>query len=79
MYPMYVDINNYLANREQLILELAKAAARKVNTAKQSVNLPPMNAYERRLVHLELAMRPDVQTESEGEGLSRHVVVRAFE
>jgi len=79
IYPVYVDINNYHANREQLILELAKAAARKANTTKQPVNLPPMNAYERRLVHVELSMRPDVQTESEGEGLGRYVVVRTLE
>ncbi|MBI2506918.1 MAG: hypothetical protein HYW00_02165, partial [Candidatus Colwellbacteria bacterium] len=34
-----------------------------------------MNAYERRLVHTELAMRPDVTTESVGT-ISRYVVVK---
>ena len=33
-----------------------------------------MNAYERRLVHTELATRPDVKTESIGEGSERHIV-----
>jgi spoIIIJ-associated protein len=71
-----VDINNYRRERERLIGELAKAAARKVLLSKEAVSLPAMNAYERRLIHLELASRPDVKTESLGEGKERHVVVK---
>lgn len=73
---VFVDINNYRKERERLITELAKAAARKVLTNKEEVELPAMNAYERRLIHLELATRPDVKTESLGEGKERRVVVR---
>src|SRR3989338_3629141 len=62
-----VDVNNYKKERERLITELAKAAARKVLAEKKDVELPTMNAYERRLVHVELATRPDVKTESIGE------------
>lgn len=72
---LQVDINNYRKERERLIIELAKAAARKVVMTKQEMTLPPMNAYERRLVHMELASRPDVKTESVGEGLARKVIV----
>jgi len=72
----FVDINNYRKEREKLISELAKAAATKAVTTKAEVKLPPMNAYERRLVHMELSMRPDVKTESIGEGRDRGVVVR---
>lgn len=71
-----VDINNYRRERERLIGELAKAAARKVLLNKEQVALPAMNAYERRLIHLELASRPDVKTESAGEGKERHVIVK---
>ena len=49
-----VDINNYRRERERLIGELAKAAARKVLLSKAEIALPAMNAYERRLVHMEL-------------------------
>jgi len=72
----FLDINNYRKDRERLITELAKAAARKASMEKQEVKLPAMNAYERRLVHVELAVHPDVKTESEGEGRSRYVVVK---
>ncbi len=73
---VFVDINNYRREREALILELARAAARKVTATKQEISLPAMNAYERRLIHLELSTRPDVSTESVGEGKNRYVVVR---
>lgn len=71
-----VDINNYRKEREHIIVELAKAAAQKAVTTKQEVRLPAMNAYERRLIHVELAIRPDVKTESIGEGRERGVVIR---
>jgi len=71
-----VDVNNYKKERERLLTELAKAAARKVLAEKKDVELPVMNAYERRIVHVELATRPDVKTESVGEGSERHIVVK---
>ncbi len=70
-----VDINNYRREREHLIIELAKAAARKALLQKAEIALPPMNAYERRLIHMELASRPDLKTESSGEGKHRHVII----
>ncbi|MDP3901649.1 MAG: R3H domain-containing nucleic acid-binding protein [bacterium] len=76
---VFIDVNNYCVEREKLIVELAKAAARKVLINKQEVQLPAMNAYERRLVHVELATRPDVKTESSGDGHERHVVVRPLD
>jgi spoIIIJ-associated protein len=73
---IYVDLNNYRKDREKIIVELAKAAARKAAITKNEVKLPAMNAYERRLVHTELATRPDVMTESLGEKSERCVIVK---
>jgi spoIIIJ-associated protein len=72
----FVDINNYRKERERIIAELAKAAARKAVMTKSEVRLPAMNAYERRLVHIELSIHPDVRTESEGEGQTRCVIIK---
>lgn len=71
-----VDVNNYKKERERIITELAKAAARKALMEKKEITLPAMNAYERRLVHVELATRPDIKTESIGEGESRQVIIK---
>lgn len=73
---VFVDINNYRKKREDLIIELAKASARKSLAEKKEILLPPMNAYERRIVHMELAHNPDIKTESTGEGKERYIVIR---
>lgn len=74
-----VDVNNYRKERENIIIEIAKGAARKAATTKEEVSLPAMNGYERRIIHMELASRPDVCTESIGEGKERYVIVRPIE
>ena len=38
-----------------------------------------MNSYERRLVHVELAVHPSVTTESAGEGRERYVIIKPIE
>ncbi|MBU4348107.1 hypothetical protein KJ671_01190 [Patescibacteria group bacterium] len=73
---LILDINNYRREREDLISGLAKAAARKVLLNKEEVKLPAMNAYERRIIHVELATRPDIKTESYGEGRDRYIIVK---
>ena len=62
--------------RTVLIGELAKAAAKKVLVTGEDISLPAMNSYERRLVHLALAIHPDVKTESAGEARDRHVIIK---
>jgi hypothetical protein len=74
--PFFLDINHYRKEREHLIAELARASARRVSITKQSVSLPVMNSYERRIAHMELAAHPDVATESVGKGHGRYVVVK---
>lgn len=74
--PIFLDVNNYRHEREGLIAELARAAAKKAAATKQDVSLPAMNAYERRIVHVELAIHPGVKTESVGEGKERYIVIK---
>lgn len=72
---IFIDVNNYRHDREKIIAELAHAAAKKASATKQKISLPAMNSYERRIVHTELAIHPDVRTESMGEGKERYVVI----
>lgn len=76
---IFVDINNYRQERERLIAELARAAAKKAMMTKEKISLPAMNSYERRIVHVELAVHPEVTTESVGIGKERYVVVKLIE
>ncbi|MDO8664675.1 MAG: R3H domain-containing nucleic acid-binding protein [Candidatus Liptonbacteria bacterium] len=77
--PAFFDINNYRRERETIITELARAAARKAAATKEEIALPAMNSYERRIIHVELASRPDVSTESMGVGRARYVVIRPID
>ena len=78
--PLYIiDLNYYRRERERLIVELTKAAAHKAMITKTEVELPPMNAYERRLVHVEITTHPALKTESVGMGKDRRVVIRHLE
>lgn len=73
---IFLDVNGYRQERENLIAELARAAAKKAVGTKSAITLPAMNSYERRIVHTELALHPEVTTESTGEGKERYVIVK---
>jgi len=68
--PIYValDINDYGKNKEHYVRELARTTADEVTLLKAPKELPPMSPAERRLVHMELQERSDIETESMGEG-----------
>jgi len=71
-----LDINNYRSLKDESLGELAKKAARRARFYKQPVILEAMSAYDRRIIHTELAAHPDIKTESTGEGKQRRVVVK---
>lgn len=76
--PFYLDldINNYKKKKIEYLKETARAIADEVVLLKKEKELPPMPAYERRMIHLELAGRQDVATESVGQGLDRRIIIR---
>ena len=75
-FNLVVDLNDFLEKRNGRISELARLIAYKVETSGRAYTLRPMSAYERRLVHMELAGFKNVTTESVGEEPRRRVVVR---
>lgn len=77
-YPVVVDIEGYKNRRKQKLRTLAINAASRAKRQRSKVSLPPMNAYERRLVHLALVDDDGVTTHSEGEDPTRHVVVTSL-
>ena len=73
---LFLDINDYRKNKEDYLRELARTTADEVALLKKEKELPAMPAAERRIIHMELAERGDVISESVGEGLERRVVVK---
>ncbi len=73
---VFVDINDYKSNKESRYRELARRMAKNVVKFGRDVRLEPMTAYERMIIHTELAGRKDVRTESYGEEPRRRVVIK---
>lgn len=71
-----LDINDYKKKKKEYLKELARLTADEVFLSKKEKELSPMPAYERRIVHMELADRSDVVTESIGEGLERRLIIK---
>lgn len=70
-----VDINNYKEKKIDYLKTLAQESADEVLLTQRKKILPPMPAYQRRIVHMELAGRKDVATESQGAGENRSIVI----
>ena len=70
-----VDVEGYRSRRERQIRQMAsRMADQAIKSGKRQI-LEPMNAAERRLVHLELRNYPDVVTQSTGEDPHRKVTI----
>lgn len=70
-----LDAENYRSKREKALQRLASNLEQKVKRTGKAAVLEPMNPYERRVIHTSLQGSKYVTTQSEGEGLGRHVVV----
>jgi len=73
-----LDINGYKKKKIEYLKELARTVADEVGITKKEKILSPMPAYERRIIHLELAGRSDVTTESIGQEPERRIVIRPY-
>jgi len=71
----FIDIGGYLNKHKQSLDKIAYLAVSKVMESKEEVRLEPMNAYDRRIIHLHLKDNTLVQTQSQGEGSNRYVVI----
>jgi len=71
-----LDINDYKKKKTDYLKETARSVADEVALTKKEQILEPMSAYERRVVHMELAGREDVISESTGEEPERKITIK---
>ncbi len=71
-----LDVNGYHFDRIREVEQKARLLADRVRTFRSSAELTPMNAYERMLIHALFANDPEVTTLSEGEGKTRHIILK---
>ena len=59
-----LDVGGYRGQAREALVQKAKAAAEKVRRWGEIVELEPLNAFDRRIVHNTLRDDPDVETQS---------------
>ncbi len=71
-----VDIGGYRLQARETLMKKAREAAEKVRRWGDAVELEPMSAFDRRIVHQALHTDPDVETHSvEVEGSEKKVLI----
>lgn len=73
--PIHVDAAGYRGRKAESLTELARKLADDARRTKRPVRAEPMNAQDRRILHVALANETDLETLSEGEEPMRRVVV----
>ncbi|MGI9658250.1 MAG: RNA-binding cell elongation regulator Jag/EloR [Gaiellaceae bacterium] len=77
--PVSVDAADYRARRAKTLTDIAEQAAAEAIETGMEIQLEAMSASERKIIHLHLAERADVETLSEGTEPNRFVVIRTPE
>jgi len=71
-----IDINKYQEKRIQELKNRAQIMAERARFFKSNIECPPMNPYERMIIHSFFTDAPDIETESTGVGRDRRVVIK---
>lgn len=73
---LLVDVERYRARRRASLADYAQAMANRAKERGTEIELEPMNAYERKIVHDAIAEVDGASSFSEGEEPQRKVIVR---
>ncbi len=70
------DINHYKKKKIEYLKEVTRESIDEVLLTKKEKILPPMNSFERRIIHLELSDRQGIIAESQGEEPDRKIIIK---
>lgn len=71
-----LDINDYQLKKLEDLKNIARMSAQRARFFKKDLEMEPMSAYDRRIIHSVLGEYPDIKTESVGEDPNRRIVIR---
>ena len=75
-YRVIIDLEGQKEERQNQLEQMAVRLAEKVVASGEPVWILPMSPRERRMVHMALADRKDVETQSHGDGPSRRICIK---
>ena len=70
-----VNIGDYRQKREESLQATAEDTVKRVKFSGEPIALFNLNPFERRVIHMYLKDHKEVQSESEGEGRNRHLII----
>ena len=73
-----IDVNNYKKKRAEFLAEFARHIGERVRLERKEVELEPMSAFDRRVIHSTLAEYTDLTTASKGEEPKRRIIVGPY-
>ena len=75
-FRMLIDINDFQKKKVDSVKATAHMMAERARYFKSNIEIDPMSAFERRVIHEFLSDATDLKTESMGEGPTRRVVIK---
>lgn len=70
-----IDVSGWRKSKEEELAHKARDWAQKVLDTKEAMELLPMPAWQRRIIHMTIEGTSGVKSESVGEGAERHLVI----
>ncbi len=71
-----VDVMGWRKQKEEELVDQAKAWANQVIETGKEMELEPMSPWQRRVIHMTVSEIAGVESESVGEGFDRHLVIK---
>lgn len=75
MRDFILDVNDHRKHHTDYLTDLARQAVIRVTVSGRAESLAPMNSFERKIIHTELASHHDVKSQSIGTDPHRRVVI----
>lgn len=70
-----IDAEGYRDRRKETLETMAFELGDKVRVLRKTISIMPMNAYDRRIVHMTISKMEGVRTLSDGEGFFRRLYI----
>jgi len=71
-----IDVNDYQKKRIDNLKAIAHMMSERALFFKSNIEIDPMSAFDRRIIHTFLENKKDIKTESTGVGIERRVVIK---
>jgi spoIIIJ-associated protein len=75
-WHILLDSDGYMYRHESDLRRMAQNAVQRVRRERRRVKLPPLNPYDRRIIHIEVSQNRDMESLSEGEGFFKKIIVQ---